>query len=59
MNLPEWRCGACGRRFTDPRHDHPHDYCGSVEDFNARKPCLACGRVHDAQPDEENHEQAS
>jgi hypothetical protein len=43
-------CEICGQEITDDRHDHPHDYCGSIEVFNASQPCLSCGMVHRYQP---------
>lgn len=44
------RCGACGKHYDDPRHDHPHNYAGSVQDFYSRKACRTCNRIHDSQP---------
>jgi hypothetical protein len=43
-------CKTCGQPTEDIRHDHPHDYIGTVEAFKTGKPCLACRCIHAGQP---------
>ena len=43
--IPYLGCTTCHQPIH-PRHDHPHDYHGSLLAFANGDPCTACNQVH-------------